>query len=176
MAIQDLIRRGRLDAGLTQSELAARAQTSQPALARYETGATMPSLPTLERILRACGQELRLDAAPLSDGAPVVATSARAFSGQAGRRLRSVRGALLEAAAIHGVRRVRVFGSHAREQAKDESDLDLLVDLAPGRSLVDLAAFRLDAEQILGVRVDAATEDLLKPHVRDSALRDAVLL
>ena len=136
----------------------------------------MPSLPTLERILRACGQELRIGGAPIADREAPLATSTRAFSGRTGRGLRRARGALLDAAAMHGVRHVRVFGSYAREQANDGSDLDLLVDLAPGRSLVDLAAFRLEAERILGLPVDVATEDLLKPHVRDSALREAVVL
>ena len=53
--VATVIRRARMSVGLTQTELARRAGTSQPALARYETGATLSTVPTLERILAACG-------------------------------------------------------------------------------------------------------------------------
>jgi transcriptional regulator with XRE-family HTH domain len=58
-----LIREARRRAGLTQAELAKRAGTSQPAIARYERARSMPDLPTLHRIAEACGLELRLELA-----------------------------------------------------------------------------------------------------------------
>jgi len=56
------------------------------------------------------------------------------------------------------------------------SDVDLLVDLKPGRTLVDLAAFRREAKEILDLPVDVATTDMLKDHLRDKVLREALPL
>jgi transcriptional regulator with XRE-family HTH domain len=56
-----LVREARRRAGLTQSELARRAQTSQPAVARYERGRSVPDIATLARLVEACGFELRLE-------------------------------------------------------------------------------------------------------------------
>ncbi|NBC18072.1 MAG: nucleotidyltransferase [Bacteroidetes bacterium] len=74
----------------------------------------------------------------------------------------------------HGVRRVRLFGSRARANATAESDLDLLVEMAPDRSLIDHIAFQQALEAALGVRVDVVTEQALHPHIRDRVLEDAV--
>jgi len=123
-----------------------------------------------------CGQQLRLTSVPLSSHAHGGALSARAQPGPASRRLRRLRGPLLQAAASHGIRRVRVFGSFARGEASPESDVDLLVDLAPGRTLLDLAAFRREAAQTLGTNVDVATADMLKPRIRDAVLAEAISL
>lgn len=57
----------RLSSGLSQRQLASRAATSQPALARYERGTTTPSIPTLRRLAEACGRQLTVDAEPLPD-------------------------------------------------------------------------------------------------------------
>jgi transcriptional regulator with XRE-family HTH domain len=56
-----LIREMRLTVGLSQRELARRADTSQPAIARYENGAATPALSTLERLALACGRQLKID-------------------------------------------------------------------------------------------------------------------
>jgi predicted nucleotidyltransferase len=74
------------------------------------------------------------------------------------------------------VRRVRVFGSIARDDAGPGSDVDLLVELAPGRTLLDLVGFRRDAAETLGVRVDVATPDMLEEHIRAEVLAEAVPL
>jgi hypothetical protein len=76
----------------------------------------------------------------------------------------------------HGVRKVRVFGSVARGEATAESDLDLLVDVEPGRSLLDLVAFWQDVEEALGRKVDVISEGGLSRHLRDRILREAVPL
>ena len=60
MSSADLICEARLRAGLTQTELAERAGTTQSAIARWETGGAEPSLETLARVIRACGLELRV--------------------------------------------------------------------------------------------------------------------
>jgi predicted nucleotidyltransferase len=74
---------------------------------------------------------------------------------------------ILRLAAVHGARNVRVFGSVARGEQRAESDIDLLVDLDSGRSLMDLAGLLVDLETLLGGRVDVATEQMLKPRVRN---------
>jgi hypothetical protein len=80
---------------------------------------------------------------------------------------------VIAAARRHGAHNLRVFGSIARGEEEVESDVDLLVDLEPGRTLVDLAGFRREVAEILGVEVDAATEDMLKPRARKRVLADA---
>jgi uncharacterized protein with HEPN domain/DNA-binding XRE family transcriptional regulator len=62
MALESVIRTARREAGLTQAELALRAETSQPAVARYEQGSAVPTLRTLERLLAACGRRVVISA------------------------------------------------------------------------------------------------------------------
>jgi predicted nucleotidyltransferase len=83
---------------------------------------------------------------------------------------------ILQIAARHGASNVRVFGSVARGEAGAESDLDLLVDLEHGRSLLDHAALKIDLEQLLDLPVDVATERGLKPRIREHILREAIPL
>jgi len=90
--------------------------------------------------------------------------------------LRTHRPLLLEAARKRGIRKVRVFGSLARGQSVPASDVDLLVDLEPGRTLLDVAGFRREAQKILGMPVDVATADMLKERVRSEALAEALPL
>lgn len=170
-----LIHRSRKGAGLTQRQLADRAGTSQPALARYETGAVLPTLPTLERLLLGCGRHLEIRAARAGEpfGGP---TSVRGQAGPRARALRQHRRQVLDAARERGVRSVRVFGSLARGEARPGSDVDLLVELEPGRTLLDLAAFRREAREILGMPVDVATSDMLKTRIRAEVLAEALPL
>jgi len=153
------LRAARARAGLSQADLARRAHTSQPAIARYETGVATPSLATLERLLAATGTSLVLG-------------TTRARPDRTDRLGRS-RAKLAAAAYARGVSELRVFGSVARGEATRASDIDLLVDLGPGRTLIDLIGFKHDAERILGRSVDVATPALMKPRVRRRALRDA---
>ncbi len=83
---------------------------------------------------------------------------------------------ILRIAAAHGARHVRVFGSTVRGESTEASDIDFLVDLEPGRSLLDHAAMIVDLEQVLGCAVDVVPERGLRPRVRDAVLRDAVPL
>jgi len=83
---------------------------------------------------------------------------------------------LLSVAGAHGARNVRVFGSVARGDAGPDSDLDLLVDLEPGRSLLDHAALMLDLEALFGCKVDVAVERGLRPAVRERVLAEAIPL
>jgi predicted nucleotidyltransferase len=70
------------------------------------------------------------------------------------------------------VRRASVFGSLARGEGNEESDVDLLVELEPGRSLLDLAELKVELEEVLGRRVDVITYDSLHPLLRDRVLRE----
>ena len=72
--------------------------------------------------------------------------------------------------------RIRLERADARGDAREGSDLDLLVDLEPGRSLLDLVAIKQDLEDLLGRDVDVVTEAGLSPYLRDQALREAVAL
>lgn len=91
-------------------------------------------------------------------------------------RLDQMRADVLEAAERHGARNVRLFGSVARGEAGPDSDLDLLVELDKGRSLLDHAGLVIELESILGCRVDVATEQGLRPRVRERVLAEAVPL
>ena len=81
--IWSLLREARRKAGLTQRELASRAGTSQSAIARYERARSMPDIPTLHRLLAACGFDLRLRVEPLDDTAERQIRDALAQSPQA---------------------------------------------------------------------------------------------
>jgi len=174
LSVPETIRQARLDANLSQLDLAARAGTSQSALARYETGTALPTLPTLERLLAACGRRLEIQTSPAQR--PGSGSSVRSQLGPQADKLRRQRRRLLDAAERHGVGHLRAFGSLARGEATADSDIDLLVDLKPGRTLLDLAAFRREAGEILNLPVDVATADMLKDHIRNEVLSEALPL
>lgn len=171
MRVDRIIRQTRREAGLSQAQLARRAGTSQSAIARYERSVSTPSLATLERLLRACGQTLRF-AMPTERGRRTGLARTRPRAALIRRHRKS----LLTAARRNGARNVRIFGSTARGDDSAESDVDLLVELEPERTLLDLIAFQQDAGDILGVRVDAATPEILKDRVRERVLAEAVPL
>ena len=87
--------------------------------------------------------------------------------------LQEKRDDILQAAAERGAYNVRVFGSVARGEASSGSDLDLLVDLEPNRSLFDLGGLLADLEDLLGCRVDVVTEKGLHWYIRDRVLSEA---
>lgn len=83
------------------------------------------------------------------------------------------RTAILEAAERHGARNVRIFGSVARGEDDEKSDLDFLVEMEPGRSLLDHAALLLDLEKLLGRKVDVLSERGMKARMRERVLSEA---
>jgi uncharacterized protein len=85
------------------------------------------------------------------------------------------RSEILRLAETHGARNVRVFGSVVRGDNREDSDLDLLVEFDPGRTLFDLIALKLDLESLLGVRVDIETPNSLR-YIRDRVLAEALRL
>src|SRR5262245_38521449 len=117
-----VIRDARHRAGMSQAELARRAGVAQPVISAYENGRREPGLRMLTKLIEASGHELVID---------VVATSSarRLPETVTGRRLRRHRRSIIAAAERRGATNVRVFGSVARGEDTDTSDVDLLVDL-----------------------------------------------
>ena len=91
-------------------------------------------------------------------------------------RLKERREDILRIAARHGAHNVRIFGSVARGDADEESDIDFLVELEPGRNLLDLGGLLMDLQDLLGRQVDVVTENGLRSRIRERVLREAVLL
>jgi predicted nucleotidyltransferase len=73
----------------------------------------------------------------------------------------------------HGATSTKVFGSVARGESGPKSDLDLLVQLEPGYSLLDLIAIKQELEDLLGCKVDIVTEAALSPYMRDQIMQEA---
>ena len=69
-----------------------------------------------------------------------------------------------------------MFESCARGDSSPSSDFDFLVDLEPGRTLMDLGGLLMDLQELLQTRVDVATLRMLRPKVKEAAVRDAVPL
>ena len=83
---------------------------------------------------------------------------------------------ILRIAEGHGAHNVRVFGSVARGEATENSDLDLLVEFEPDRTLLDHSHLVLDLEDALGCKVDVVTPQSLHWYIRDRVLIEAVPL
>ncbi len=88
--------------------------------------------------------------------------------------LKSRRGEILAIAAKHGARDVRVFGSVARGEDRPDSDVDFLVRLDPGTTLLKHAALVRELEALLGCKVDVVSERALRERIRHRVLEEAV--
>ena len=147
--------------GLSRRALALRAGVRPETVLRIASRGTC-DFATLEQLATAVG--LRLG---LQDETPYAAGRAR------GEVLR--RQALVQTLAkAHGARSVELFGSAARDEDGPGSDLDFLVELEPGRSLLDLIGLAEDLQEALGRKVEALTAAGMKPRVLAEARRDAV--
>ena len=90
--------------------------------------------------------------------------------------LRARRSEILSLAARYGARNVRVFGSVARGDDGADSDIDLLVDIEPGRSLLDVIGFEQDLSELLGRKVEVLTDGGLSPYLQQQILAEAASL
>jgi hypothetical protein len=90
--------------------------------------------------------------------------------------LREKRQEILEIATRHGAYNVRIFGSVARGEADEQSDVDILVDAAPETSSWFPAGLIIDLEELLGCEVDVVTEGGLRPRIKDRVLKEAIPL
>lgn len=157
----EILLRARLRAGLTQDAVARRAGVSQSVVSAYEKGRREPTLPTLRRLVDATGTRLEIDlSAPLSTL----------------ERVRTRRDELIGELGRLGVTNIRVFGSVARGDDTADSDVDLLVHLAPEADLITLGAAMNVAERILNATVDVVPDIGLKAGIKEEVLREAVPL
>jgi len=114
----------------------------------------------------------------LAPGSPK--SGSQEFGGGAVTRIEKLltekREEILRICAKHGARNVRVFGSIVRGEADERSDIDLLVEMEPGRTLLDHARLLLELEELLGRRVDVVSDRGIKPRIRERVLREAAPL
>jgi len=160
LSTAELVLQLRERAGVTQTELAQRAGMAQSAISDYERGRKEPSLSTLQRL-----------AAAVDLDAEVSYTHRRSVVTLASLRRR--RKLILEICARHGASNPRVFGSTASGSARPDSDIDLIVDLEPGRTLFDVAGLHDELVELLGREVDILTRGSLRgrlAHVEDEAV------
>ncbi len=83
---------------------------------------------------------------------------------------------ILKVAERYGAYNVRVFGSVARGEADEASDIDFLVNLEAGRSLMDLGGLLYDLQNLLGVPVDVVTENGLRTRIRERVIQESIPL
>jgi uncharacterized protein len=165
-----LIRGARLHAGLSQAELARRAGIAQPVVSAYENGNREPGLTMLAKLLEAAGHQLNVGASPRPDMAKGLPDT------RIGRRLRRRRRAVLELCARRGATNLRLFGSVARGDDTESSDVDLLVDVDEHVGLVTLIGLERELRDLLGVEVDVVPAIALKPALREQVMKDAIPL
>ena len=153
------MRAARKSRGWSTRAAAARLGLSVRFLTELERGKTTARLDKVMRALKGLGLEIAI--------VPRRAAGLREQVVERKQLLRAV-------AARHGVRALWLFGSAARSEAKADSDLDFLAELAEGRSLVDLIGVKQDLEALFGRRVDVFTRGSLKPAVLAGAQADLV--
>ena len=158
------IRGARARAGLTQVQLAAKARVSQSVVSAYESASREPSLETLRKLVSAAGFDLDVVLIPSTPAS----SKRQSIEGNRSRLIRTLRS--------FGANNVRLFGSVARGDDGPDSDIDLLVDIAPDVGLFALGRMRSEAERILGSSVDIVPANSLKPDVAERVLADAIPL
>lgn len=98
------------------------------------------------------------------------------LSGPTGKRVAAERDTLRELLNRHRFTNPEVFGSIARGEDHEGSDVDILVDIPPGTSIIDIIRIQHELEDLLGVPVDLVPRNDLKDRVRDGATKDAIAL
>ena len=83
---------------------------------------------------------------------------------------------ILKIAKNHGASNIRIFGSVARNEATNNSDIDFLMDLKPGNNLLDRIALIQDLEDLLGCKVDVAKPENLHETIKEKVLQEAITL
>lgn len=147
--------------GLSRRALAQRAGVRPETLSRIASRGTC-DFATLESLATAAGLRLGIQDEP-----------PRA-SGQGRVEVLRRQALIRTLAKAHGAKSIELFGSAARGEDRPGSDLDFLVELEPGRSLLDLIGLAEDLQDALGRKVEAITAAGMKPRVLKEAHRDAV--
>lgn len=157
-----LVREARSRAGLSARELADAAGVSVSTVTRIEKAEMNPTVSMLERLLDAAGADLVITVHPReAAAAPTLAS------------LRRHAPVIQMIAARHGGERIRVFGSVARGDARPGSDVDLLLDVAPGTGLLDVAQMEDELSDALPWRVDIMTSGAARgamSHIDEEAV------
>lgn len=162
-AVGARIAEARRSRALSQAALASAAALERTALSKIETGRRGVGSSELARIAQALGlpiEQLFIDKA--AEDSMTTLTSRRA--------------AILKICRRHGAHSPRLFGSIARGRAEPGSDVDLLVDMEPGRSLLDQAALLVELRDLLGRDVDVVTAQGLRDRIRARVLAEAISL
>jgi predicted nucleotidyltransferase/DNA-binding XRE family transcriptional regulator len=158
------IRGARTRAGLTQVELAAKANVAQSVVSAYESSRREPSFETLRKLVNAAGFELEIALKPSHPRSPLRESIDRN------------RVPLTRVLRKLGATNVRLFGSVARGDDGPNSDIDLLVDLKSNVGLFALGEMSAEAERILGCSVDIVPASSLKPDLAERVLAEALAL
>lgn len=167
----EVLRRARSLAGLAQRERADRAGVSQPVISAYERGRREPGLSMLTKLVNATGCEMVIELVfrgSHSESVPVERPLRQ--------RVRDQREAILTIAARRGARNVRLFGSVARGDESSMSDVDFLVELDDGVSLIELIGLERELSELLGCAVDLVPERNVKAGISDRVLIEATPL
>ena len=90
--------------------------------------------------------------------------------------IKSNREAILKIAAKHGAKNVRIFGSVARGEDDEKSDIDFMVEMGPERSLYDRAALLLELQELMKIKVDVVTEKGINARIKNRVLNEAIPL
>ncbi len=88
--------------------------------------------------------------------------------------IKSKRQQIIDLGRQYGAIKIRIFGSVARGESGPQSDIDILVNLEPGRSALELGGLLMDLQDLLGCQVDIVTEKGLNQHIKDQVLQEAV--
>lgn len=155
---------------MSQTDLARRAGVAQSVISAYESDRREPGMAMLAKLIEATGHQLTFNVEPLPGrrlGLPDTPL---------GRRLRRHRRAVIDLAEGRGIRNIRVFGSVARGDDHQGSDIDLLVDVDDSVGLVGLAGVARELSDLLGVPVDVVPADSLKRAIRADVLAEALPL
>jgi len=91
-------------------------------------------------------------------------------------KLEEVRSRILPILKRYGIRRASVFGSFARGEEREDSDIDILVEFEDGKSLLDLVGLKMDLEEALGRKVDVLTYKSLHPLLKDRILQEQTII
>lgn len=90
--------------------------------------------------------------------------------------LKQYKNSINEIAVAHGARSVHVFGSFARGEENVYSDIDLLIELEPERSLLDIIALKYEIEDLTGRKVDIVTTRGVSPYLAEQIIKEAIPL
>jgi len=76
----------------------------------------------------------------------------------------------------HGIKRILVFGSYARNEATPKSDLDLIVDFPEGTSLLDHVGIEIELSEALNMKIDLLSRNGISPYIKDHVLKEAIVI